>query len=182
MPKALLLADHGYEDVEVGATYSTLPRAGLTVETAGLEEGILKGLGGSRIHADTTLWDVDPTDYDVVVVPGGESPASLCSQPKALEVVEEVHGNGGVVVAMSQGTIVAAASGVLKGRKATCYPGFEAHLVEGGAEHSPEGVVRDGHVITTRGPAFALEALTEAVRMAAGEHLEASVARQLLLK
>ncbi len=182
MPKAIVLIDYGFEDVELGAAYSTLPRAGVTVETAGLETGTVKGLGGSKVQADTTLWDLKPEKYDAIVIPGGEAPATLSSQPKALRITETIHSKGGVVIALSQGTLIAAESGVLNGKKATCYPGFEAHLVESGAEHVPKGVVRDERVITTRGPAFALEALTEAVRMIAGEHLEASVSRQLLLK
>ncbi len=176
-----VLVDDGFEELELGAVVSVLSRGGLDWNLVGIEEHA-EGMGGMEVDVDSTVWDVEGDDYEGVVVLGGSSPTTLVGYRRCLDLVRSVESDGGMVVGLSSGALVLAEAGVLRGRRATTYPGFEAELKVNGAEPVPEGVVRDGNVVTSRGPAFAIDACLEVVRELCGDHMANSVARQLILK
>ncbi|MEO2241518.1 MAG: DJ-1/PfpI family protein [Euryarchaeota archaeon] len=175
-----ILVDDGFEELELGAAISVLSRGGLNWELVGVEERA-EGAGGLRLDVDVTVWEASGERYEAVIVPGGTSPTTLSGYRRCLELVRTVRERG-LVVGLSAGALVLAEAGVLEGRRATTYPGLEAELRTRGAEPVERGLVRDGRVITTRGPAFAVDACLEVVRELAGDHLANSVARQLILK
>ncbi|WP_457612512.1 DJ-1/PfpI family protein [Methanopyrus sp.] len=176
-----VLVDDGFEEIEFGAVVSVLSRGGLEWDLVGVEERA-EGMGGMEVDIDSTVWDVEWGDYEGVIVPGGSAPTTLIGYRHCLNLIQSVESDGGVVVGLSSGALVLAEAGVLRGRRATTYPGFEAELKVNGAEPVPKGVVRDGNVVTSRGPAFAIEACLEVVRELCGDHMANSVARQLILK
>ena len=89
-------------------------------------------------------------EWDAVVLPGGLPGATnLRDNPQVIELVRSTHSAGGKLAAICAAPIVLGSAGVLQGRQATCYPGFEDGLV--GAECSLERVVVDGNLTTSRG-------------------------------
>jgi len=175
-----ILIDEGFEELELGAAISVLSRGGLNWELVGVEEEV-EGVNGLRLSVDATIWDAEGGGYEAVVIPGGSSPTTLTGYRRCLELVRSVSERG-LVVGLSSGALVLAEAGVLDGRRATTYPGLEAELRARGAEPVERGMVRDGRVITTRGPAFAVDACLEVVRELSGDHMANAVARQLILK
>ena len=95
-------------------------------------------------------------EWDAIVLPGGLPGATnLRDHPQVLELVRSVDSAGGKLTAICAAPIVLGSAGVLQGRQATCYPGFEDGLE--GAECSQERVVVDGNLTTSRGPGPSLD-------------------------
>lgn len=162
---SVFLAD-GFEEIEGLTVVDILRRAGVHTDMVSIN-GTLQVTGAHhiKIEADTTFEEMDGSDVDMLVLPGG--------MPGTLHL-QEHKGLGSLLCAYDRenkflAAICAAPSvlgglGILKGRKACCYPSFEEKLI--GAEVMMEPVVQDGHVITGRGMGaaipFALK-LTEAL-------------------
>lgn len=166
----VLLAD-GFEETEAVAIIDVLRRAEIKVEVLGVESKKVTGSHQICIEADALLSDRKSEKFDLVVLPGGmPGAATLRDHWGVQKLVQAQHAGGGLVAAICAAPIALAKAGVLEGKKATCFPGFEEQLVAGGAQpqsSSTAAVVRDGNVITSRGVGTALVfslALVEALR------------------
>ena len=108
------------------------------------------------VLADKTIEEIGDLDlYDGVVIPGGLPGATnLRDNPRVIEVVRIMHRNSKLAAAICAGPIVLEKAGIIEGRKVTSYPGFQDQL--SGSIYQEEGVVRDGNIITARGPALAV--------------------------
>jgi 4-methyl-5(b-hydroxyethyl)-thiazole monophosphate biosynthesis len=157
MPRALVVLADGFEEIEAITPIDVLRRAGIEVVTAGLTGRRVTGGHAVVLEADTTLAEA-PADIDVVVLPGGARGAeALSKDPRVAALAERVHAAGKRVAAICASPgLVLGASKVLKGKRATCYPGFEKHFGPD-VKRSEERVVVDGTLVTSRGPGTALE-------------------------
>lgn len=152
----LFLAD-GFEEIEALAPLDILRRAGKDVSTVGVTGKTVTGSHGIPVVCDVSIEDVDPDETpEAVILPGGmpgtkhlDENMFVCAFTKA------VYKNGGLVCAICAAPSVLGHIGILAGKKATCFPGFESELI--GADLSAEPVVRDGSVITARGAGVALQ-------------------------
>jgi 4-methyl-5(b-hydroxyethyl)-thiazole monophosphate biosynthesis len=167
MTKALVLLANGFEEIEAVTIIDVLRRAGVSVVAAGLEPGRACGSHDIALETDASLDSVDATAFDAVILPGGmPGSARLRDDRRVTALVSDFAARGKLVAAICAAPIALDAAGVLKGRRATSYPGHELPS----AEFSEERVVEDGNVITSRGPGTALEfALALAVRLAGPE-------------
>ncbi|MBN2051043.1 MAG: DJ-1/PfpI family protein [Spirochaetales bacterium] len=181
MKKIALLLAQGFEEVEAVTPVDYLRRAGIEVQVAGIGGTVLKGAHGLSVGADLGVEDLSE-DLDGVVIPGGLPGASNVAASKEAQVLIQVlHRRGALVAAIcASPAFVLAPLGILEGKKATCYPGCEGDLT--GAEFSTRRVVRDGNVITSRGPGTAAEFSLEIIRYLAGEAKAAEVSGQTLQK
>lgn len=164
----VLLAD-GFEETEAVAVIDVLRRAEIKVEVLGVESKKVTGSHQIVIEADALLSDRKNEKFDLVVLPGGmPGSATLRDHWGVQKLVQAQHASGGLVGAICAAPIALAKAGVLEGKNATCFPGFEEQLTAGGAKStSTNAVVRDGNVITSRGVGTALAfglALVEALR------------------
>ena len=168
MKKAVLLLAKGFEEVEAVTPWDFLRRAGVEVFAAGIGGRRITGSHGITLEADGLIEDFSDTP-DCVVIPGGMPGASnIAGSPGAMELIRRVHEAGGLVAAVCAAPgVVLGKTGILEGRKATCYPGYEKHFPEG-ARFSEERVVRDGNLITSRGAGTAAEFALEIVRVLEG--------------
>jgi protease I len=120
------------------------------------------GKHGYTIEANLAFGDVDPSKYDLLVLPGGKAPETVRLDEDALKVTREMMDAGRAVAAICHGVQVLISAGVLEGRKATCWQGVRDDLKLAGAEYSDREVVADGTLITSRCPgdlaAFSREA------------------------
>jgi 4-methyl-5(b-hydroxyethyl)-thiazole monophosphate biosynthesis len=152
--KALVLLADGFEEIEATAIIDVLRRAGITVETAALATSPVMGSHGIAIVADGTLSDVKDAAFDAVVLPGGmPGSKNLKEDPRVLSLLGRAASSGKVLAALCAAPIALEAAGVLAGKRATAYPGYELPS----ARYSEDRVVVDGNVITSRGPGTALE-------------------------
>ncbi len=165
----VVLAD-GFEEIEGLTVVDLLRRAGIQVTTASIMQSTaVTGSHAIALKADAMLSDVDASSLDMLVLPGG-MPGTKHLQESALvkDALKTVYGKGSTIAAICAAPSVLGSYGYLKGKKATCFPGWEDKLT--GAEHSDVPVVTDGQVITGRSMAAAIDfSLALIVRLAGKE-------------
>ena len=181
MKNFLFLAD-GFEEIEALATVDILRRAGMDVTTVSIKhDHIVKGAHGVPVVADVTFKEADFNGSDWLILPGGMPGASHLHEFGALNDLLKVHATKGRIAAIcASPAVVLAPTGLLNGKKATCYPGFEDALVQGGAEPQNERVVVAGNILTANGPASATPFALEIIRLTKGHEAAAQVAEGML--
>ena len=164
---AVLLAD-GFEEIEALTPVDMLRRAGLDVKTVGITGKVVVGSHKIPVVCDILPEEVKLEEVRLVIFPGGMPGAlNLDSATFTDEIIAAVTNNGGRIAAICAAPLVLGRRGLLKGKFATCYPGFENELV--GAKTSCEQVVTDGNITTAKGMGAALEFANELVRLICGE-------------
>lgn len=163
MKTAILLAN-GFEEIEALTPLDVLRRAGAEVDTIGIGAKTIVGAHNISVIADKTDSEADATEYDCVIFPGGMPGATnLDSAEFTDKIIAAVLENGGRFAAICAAPLVLGKRGLLKGKQATCYPGFEDNLI--GATISPLHVVTDGNVTTASGMGVALDFSLELVSL-----------------
>ena len=150
---AVLVGDR-FEDSELQVPVERMVEAGHTVRLIGIEaEAELTGVKGRvRVVTDAAVRDHRPEEFDLLLIPGGKSPAALRDDPAVLEFVQTFCRIGRPVAAICHGPQLLMAAGEGKGRRMTGAPDVQEELREYGAEAVDEEVVRDGAFTTSRGP------------------------------
>ncbi len=160
MPKVLIPLARGCEEMEAVILIDTLRRAEWEVVAAAIEEGPVRCSRGVRILADTRWQDVDPIEFDLLVIPGGKGGTErLLEAPAVIEAVRVFDLADKPIGAVCAGPLVLDAAGVLTGRRYTSHPAVADEFRDGQRVDVPS-VVEDGHIVTSQGPgttfAFAL--------------------------
>lgn len=152
MKKVLLFLADGLEECEGLITVDLLRRAGVEVVTASLTDTVkVVSSHQIQIQADALLKDLDPEVFDMVVLPGGLKGTEnlTASQAVADICLNFARRNDKQVAAICAAPSVLGLLGILKGKKATCYPGWEDKLI--GAEYTGESVTECGNIVTGKG-------------------------------
>ncbi|HHV41551.1 MAG TPA: DJ-1/PfpI family protein [Clostridiaceae bacterium] len=157
--KVIVFLATGFEIIEAMTPVDFLRRARLDVTTCSWNHELqVVSAEGIGVMADQTLNELTAEqlrDTDLIVIPGGQPGAdNLKANPRVLSALRQVSDQGGFVAAICAGPIVLSAAGLMAGKKFTCFPGFEAGIKEGVYENTL--VVRDGNVITAKGPGAAM--------------------------
>lgn len=145
----LFLAE-GFEEIEALATVDILRRAEIEVETVSITDSY-KVMGAHKIEvmADKLFGEISK-DADMYILPGGmPGTLNLGAFSPLCELLKKANGEGKFIAAICAAPSVFGELGLLNGKKATCYPGFEEKLLE--AEVLSEPVVVSGNVVTSRG-------------------------------
>jgi 4-methyl-5(b-hydroxyethyl)-thiazole monophosphate biosynthesis len=159
--KVIVPLTDGFEEIEAVSTIDVMRRAGIEVVVAGSPGSTLTGVHNVKIQADGMLKDMEPEEFDAVVLVGG-SPGyiNLGNSQKVLDMIKQFFSSGKLVAAICAAPTILSKAGILDDRKATIYPGMEKEI----PRPRPEKVVADGNVITSQGPGTAVEfglAITE---------------------
>ena len=151
----VFLAD-GFEEIEAFTAIDVLRRADLNVEIVTVTpDEIVTGAHGVSVLCDKNIVNCDFFDTEMLVLPGGMPGASTLAECEDLHrVILRCVQQGKPVAAICAAPMVLGKLGVLKGKKATCYPGFEQYLE--GAEYTAAVVEKDGNIITGKGPGAAM--------------------------
>ncbi len=176
---SLFLID-GFEEIEVVATVDVLRRAGLDVKTVSLTgRPVVTGAHGIPVTADVLFDDAPLETAEMLIMPGG-TPA-YNEHEGVKKAFSAHHDKGGKVAAICAAPAVLGGLGILRGRNATCYPGYEAYI-DGATMHPDCAVVVDGNVTTGRGPGLTVEFALSLVEQLAGREVRDKVAAALLVK
>lgn len=160
----VLLAD-GFEEIEALTPVDMLRRAGLEVKTVGIDGKTAVGSHGIPVICDATADEINLDEVTMAVFPGGmPSSLGLDASPFTDKVIEAVTSRGGRLAAICAAPLVLGRRGLLRGKRATCYPGFESELI--GAKCTGRAVVTDGLITTARGMDVALAFANELVSLA----------------
>lgn len=174
MARVLIPLADGCEELEAVTVIDLLRRAGVNVTVAGLKSGIVKASRGVQIVPDATLDVALHEDYDMVVLPGGLPGAThLREDPRIIALLRKMAAAGRYTAAICAAPRVLAEAGVLQGKQATCYPGALDGLP--GVSVSSAPVVRDGKVLTSRGPGTAMDFALELIETLAGRETRRQV-------
>lgn len=164
MPKVLVLLYDGFEEIEAMTLIDVLRRAGVVVTTAGIPGNIITSAQGVRVHADVRLVDVDPERFDALALPGGPGYGNLLKSDTAIRLIRAFGDKGKLIGAICAAPLALHKAGLLKGKRATAYPGLEKVLDMPRAAR----VVVDGNIVTSQGPGTALEFALKLVELLVG--------------
>lgn len=160
MVRVLIPLAAGCEELEAVTVIDILRRGGIEVTSAGLgARGTpVRASRGTVLVPDTDLDDALKQDYDMVVLPGGLPGANhLNDDPRIRELLQRMTRQEKYIAAICAAPKVLADAGLLKGRRATCYPGALNARQLDGVNYQESPVVQDGTLITSRGPGTALD-------------------------
>ena len=172
------LAD-GVEELEAVTLIDILRRGAVDVTSAALGTTLtVAGSRGVTLLADG-LWEaLDTEAYDALVLPGGGKGTDiLLNDTRVIEAVRAFDAAGKYVAAICAAPAVLAAAGILKNRKATCYPSVADQL---GTSYDEAPVIADGNLITSQGPGTAMLFALVLVQLFADEETAHRVAEGLL--
>jgi 4-methyl-5(b-hydroxyethyl)-thiazole monophosphate biosynthesis len=146
----IFLAD-GFEDIEAVAPLDIMRRAGIDVRTVGVTGMNVTSSHELTIRADIPLEDVTLTDCEMLVLPGGKSTEILGQSQVILELVQKADDSGIPIAAICAAPAILAKLGLLKNRRAVCFPSVEQVLESNGALlQRDEIVTHDHHIITAQ--------------------------------
>ncbi len=182
MARVLVPLAPGCEELEAVTIIDLLRRAGIEVVTAGLESGPVRASRGVTLVPDTELDAVLADDFDMIVLPGGLPGAEhLDEDPRVRALLLRMAEAGRYTAAICAAPRVLASAGLLDGKSATAYPGHLEKLDLPQVRISPEPVVSDGRVITSRGPGTAMDFALTLIEALAGreqrDQVEAGLVR-----
>ena len=148
----------GFEEIEALAPVDVMRRAGLSVTIVSVTDNlVVKGSHGIPVVADVLFNEPDYADAALLFLPGGLPGATnlaahegVCALLTSKAAQDEV-----IVSAICAAPLVLGGLGLLQGKQATCYPGFEDTML--GATYTTAKVTVDGHVFTACGPGAAWE-------------------------
>lgn len=177
-----MLLGTGFEETEAIAPLDLLRRAGVAVLTVGVSGKTVVGGHGIGIEADITLEQMDLTDMEMIILPGGlGGVASVRASREAMDALRFAWDNEKFVAAICAGPTVLADLHITDGRSVTCYPGCESGM--GSASVQPGAAcVRDGKLITGASAGCAVSFGLALVAALKGEAAANTVADQIVIR
>ena len=172
--KVTTFLTQGFETVEALAVVDILRRANITVE--------MVSITGNRhvtsaqfitVEADALFEEVNFNDSDVLFIPGGPGHKSYLEHTELLELIKKHCAEGKRIAAICAAPSILGKLGLLEGKKAVCFPGFEESLK--GADVLSDRVVTDGNITTSKGMGTSLDLGLELVRLLVGQEEAASL-------
>lgn len=179
--KLLLMLAEGFETLEALSVKDVCARAGIDCTLVGVMGKMVTSSHGIRVDSDILIEEVDFNQYDALIIPGGLPGATNLRDNKVVvENVKKFYEEGKIVGAICAGPIVFDRAGILEGKMATSNPGFKDKI--GKVDYKEEIVVVDKNIITSRGPATAIEfALTIIAELGYREKAE-EIRKAMLVK
>lgn len=180
MKKTYIFLTTGFEEIEALGTIDILRRGGVNVVSVSIEDKLeVVGSHSIPVIADTIFSNEDFKDAEMLIIPGG---TIRFNEHEGLKSeVKKFAEAGKQVAAICAAPMVLGGLGLLKGKNATAYPGFEQYL-EGASFDKTAKVVVDGNIITGRGPGFTIDFALKVLEVLKGTEQSEAVARQLLIK
>ena len=169
MKTVYLFLATGFEEIEALTIVDMLRRAEIDITTVSISRNLqVEGAHGITVTADCTWVELSTEDVDWLILPGGMPGTKHLGECKPLvSLLQRQAAANKNIAAICAAPMILGKLGLLKGRKATCYPGFEQYLV--GAECTGAPVERDGNIITGKGPGAAMEFALTVVDMMLGK-------------
>ena len=177
-----LLLGTGFEETEAIAPLDLLRRAEVSVLTVGVNGKTVYGGHNIGIEADITIDELDLTDAEMIILPGGlGGVASVSASEKAMDALRFAYENDKFVAAICAGPTVLAKLGITDGKNATCYPSCVAQM--GNANMLPDkAAVRDGKLITGTSAGCAIPFGLALVAALKGQEIADKIERQIVIR
>jgi protease I len=155
--KALILTANEFEDMELFFPYFRLLEEGVEVDIAAPQKGVINGEHGYSLKINRTIEDVNPDDFDLLVVPGGfpdGAPATVRKIQKAQAIARSFMTRNKPVASICHGPWLLVSADLVKGRHLTSYwhDGVPEEIRAAGGIYEDKEVVVDGNLVTSRSP------------------------------
>lgn len=175
----IFLAD-GFEELEALAPLDILRRAGFEVETVSITNDIeVVGSHGLRVLCDSTINLISPEIAELLILPGGMPGAeNLAASEELAKILTKQNEGGKWLAAICAAPFVLGKLGLLQGKQATCYPGYEQYLE--GAECLNQPVVVSQNVITGNGAGAAVRFAFTIVAKLKGQRVADFLAEKMM--
>jgi 4-methyl-5(b-hydroxyethyl)-thiazole monophosphate biosynthesis len=172
----------GFEEIEAITVIDVLRRAGLNVITVSVtENNVVTGSHKIPVRADILFKDADYEQAEMIILPGGMPGAKNLSEHEGLNnEILNFFKQGKLLGAICAAPMVLGNLGILKGKNVVCYPGFESYLE--GANVKQSSVVKDGKIITGRGPGVALQFSLEIVNLLKDEETALKLKKSMVVE
>ena len=178
MKRAVILLADGFEEIEALTPLDALRRAGVDVKTVGITSKIAVGAHGISVICDLLPSEVDLSELSLAIFPGGMPGAlNLDASPFTDTIIEAIQKNGGHLAAICAAPLIFGKRGLLRGKNATCYPGFEGELI--GCNLYDGGVITDGNITTAKSMGYALDFSRELLTLTVGKEKSESIIASL---
>lgn len=146
-----LFLDNGFEEIEAITVVDLLRRAGIPLTTVSITgKPMVLGAHNVAVEADGVFENVDFDDAEMLILPGGQT--HLDQHNGLCELLVQHNGADKLIAAICAAPSVLGKLGILNGKQATCYPGFESFL---GESYVGGLVVESKNIITAKGPGLA---------------------------
>lgn len=178
---AIFLAE-GFEEIEALTVVDVLRRADIKCDMFSLQGDSITGSHGIKVKADKTFSDKTVLDrYGCIVLPGGmPGSKNLMEDDNIIELVKDFYVKGKLVAAICAAPIVLNRAGVIKGKRITSYPAVKDQLKD--CIYSEEIVVKDSNIITSRGPATAINFALKIVESIKEINVSNSIRESMMFK
>ena len=182
MKKAFVFLATGFEEMEAIGTIDILRRGGIELTTVSITgEQTVLGVHNIPVKADKLFDEPDYSTADILILPGGGPGSQMLNGHAELKQLLVKHDEQGkLIAAICAAPLVLGGLGLLEGKKAICYPGVEPQLT--GAIITDEPAVKDGNIITGKGPGLVFNFGLLILETLQGKETADSVAGDLLLK
>lgn len=177
-----VLLGTGFEEMEALTPVDLLRRAGIAVRTVGINGKVVYGSHKIGVEADIVLDEMDLTDLEMIVVPGGLGGVkSIRESEKALDAIRFAWENDKFVAAICAGPTVLADLGITDGKHATCYPGCEGGMGSAIMENN-KAFVAEGKLITGTSAGCAVKFALALVAAMGGFDAAQKVSDQIVIR
>jgi len=178
--KALIILADGFEEIEAIAVIDVLRRASLQISVCSLANTLVSGSRNIKVQADMPLAEFKE-DFDALILPGGSQGANnLAASQLVNHLIKQADSKNKIIAAIcATPAVVLAPLGILEGKKTTCYPGMQ-NLLPKSTVYKETPVVVDNNLITSRGPATAIEFALKIVEQLTDRETAVRVGKQLL--
>lgn len=180
-PIYIFLAN-GLEDIEAIATIDICRRAGLDIKTVSITGSLdVETAHGIKIQADITFEEGDFSEAAMLILPGGVPGSEYLNNHEGLrEVILHHHAKGTYLAAICAAPMVYGNLGLLEGKNATCYPGFDKFLT--GANYTAAKAEHDGQFITGKGPGATFDFAYSIVELFCGAETAENLRQGMMYK
>ncbi len=176
MKTALLLLADGFEEIEAVTIVDVLRRGDVAVTTASLSGKHVRGSHDITVQSDVSLDAVSVDNFDALVLPGGPAAQTLRDEARVQAIIRRAATTGKLIAAVCAAPGALEAAGVLKGKRATAYPGTELPS----ATRVEQSVVEDGNIVTSRGPGTTMAFALKLVERLSGVEIAKKTGEKLL--
>lgn len=180
MKNSVIFLANGFEEIEALTVVDVLRRANLKCDMCSLMDIEVTGSHGITIKANLIISNLISQHYDCIILPGGMPGAkNLKENKKIISLVKSFNRDGKLVAAICAATIVLKEADIIEDKKVTSFPGVKPELV--GCDYQEEIVVQDDNLITSRGPATALEFALKLVENLSGKEVSQGLREEMLV-
>lgn len=180
MSKVCIFLGTGFEEIEALTVVDVLRRQQIEITMVSImKDKVVMGAHQIKVTADAMLEEIDFSKVDVIILPGGGGGTKqLAACEPLLEQVDAFAKAGKTICAICAAPSILGQRGILKGKKATAFPGFEGQLE--GAEVICQPVVKDGNIITGRGMGCSLPFALAVLEHLAGKEAAEKMAEKII--